>query len=273
MGRVRRFGLLLSGVLIVTSSIASESILVQSTTSTANSGLYDHLLPVFEEQFGVRVNVVAVGTGQAIRNAQNCDGDVLLVHAKQAEEEFVRDGYGLARYDLMYNDFVIVGPPEDPARVGDSKNIELALNQIATNEVLFTSRGDDSGTHKKELALWKSAGIDPESASGTWYRETGSGMGATLTAAIGMNAYSMTDRATWISFKNKNTHKILLSGDSGLFNQYGVMIVNPENCPNVKLHGAEKFVHWLLSASGQSHIAQHKVDHQQLFFPNAKTSQ
>jgi len=253
-----------------TASFAEDkSIIVQSTTSTANSGLYDHLLPKFEEKTGIKVNVVAVGTGQAIRNARNCDGDVLLVHAKPAEEKFVKDGFGTKRSDLMYNDFVIVGPPDDPAGVSGRNDAEAALKKIAGSTATFASRGDDSGTHKKEMSLWKSAGVDPTTASGTWYRETGSGMGATLNAGVGMGAYVMTDRATWISFKNKGDFEIHVEGDDALFNQYGVIPISKEKCPSVKLELAQSFADWLLSEEGQKAIAAYEVQGQQLFFPNA----
>jgi tungstate transport system substrate-binding protein len=246
-----------------------QSIIVQSTTSTANSGLYDHLLPLFQDQSGIQVNVVAVGTGQAIRNAQNCDGDVLLVHAKSAEEKFVSDGFGTKRTDLMYNDFVIVGPEADPAGVTGMTDVQAALVQIAGSGALFASRGDDSGTHKKELALWASSGVDPSGSSGDWYRETGSGMGATLNTGIGMGAYVMTDRATWISFGNTQDYQISVQGDDDMFNQYGVIPINPEACPNVNFEGAQAFADWLVSQDGQAAIEGYKVADQQLFFPNA----
>ncbi|WP_102107944.1 substrate-binding domain-containing protein [Oceaniglobus roseus] len=246
-----------------------QSILVQSTTSTANSGLYDYLLPIFEGKTGIKVNVVAVGTGQAIKNAENCDGDLLLVHAKPAEEKFVADGYGTMRTDLMYNDFVVVGPEADPAGVAGMNDVEGALKKIAEAKAPFASRGDDSGTHKAEKALWKKAGVDPAEGSGDWYRETGSGMGATLNAGIGMGAYVLTDRATWISFDNKQDYRIEVEGDEDMFNQYGVIPVNPEKCPSVKAEAAQTFADWLLSDEGQEAIAGYKVDGQQLFFPNA----
>lgn len=247
-----------------------KSIIVQSTTSTANSGLYDYLLPMFKDANGITVNVVAVGTGQAIKNARNCDGDVLLVHAKSAEEAFVADGFGTERVDLMYNDFVIVGPPADPAGVKGMSDGPGALKKIADSKAIFASRGDDSGTHKKEKALWEMAGVDPSSGSGEWYRETGSGMGATLNAGVGMGAYVMTDRATWISFKNKGDFDIMVEGDKALFNQYGVIPVNPAKCPSVKSDLAQAFNDWLISAEGQAAIAAYQVDNQQLFFPNAE---
>jgi len=253
-----------------TAALAQDTtILVQSTTSTANSGLYDYLLPMFRDASGITVNIVAVGTGQAIRNAQNCDGDVLLVHAKDAEEQFVAQGYGTQRTDLMYNDFVIVGPVADPAGLGQAADAGTALGLIADEKALFASRGDDSGTHKKERTLWEAAGIDPLVASGDWYRETGSGMGATLNAGIGMGAYVMTDRATWISFANKQDYAIAFEGDPALFNQYGVIPVNPERCPNVNVDAAQTFADWLTSSDGQAAIGAYKVDDQQLFFPNA----
>jgi len=249
-----------------------QSIIVQSTTSTANSGLYDHLLPMFEEATGIRVNVVAVGTGQAIRNARNCDGDVLLVHATGSEEAFVEAGFGTQRTDLMYNDFVIVGPEADPAGVGGMTDVEAALSRIAAASALFASRGDDSGTHKKEMSLWSDAGVDPTAASGTWYRETGSGMGATLNAGIGMGAYVMTDRATWISFENRQDYTVAVEGDETMFNQYGVIPVNPERCPSVNADAARTFADWLVSDEGQEAIAEYEVSGQQLFFPNAPTN-
>ncbi len=246
-----------------------QSIIVQSTTSTANSGLYDYLLPIFQDETGIQVNVVAVGTGQAIKNAENCDADVLLVHAKPAEEKFVASGFGTTRTDLMYNDFVIVGPKEDPAGVNGMTDVQGALGKIAETGALFASRGDDSGTHKKEVALWRDTGIDPKASSGDWYRETGSGMGATLNAGIGMGAYVMTDRATWINFANKQDYTIEVQGDEDMFNQYGVIPVNPAKCPAVKVDAAQAFNDWLISDKGQDVIASYKVDGQQLFFPNA----
>ncbi|MEM8685774.1 MAG: substrate-binding domain-containing protein [Pseudomonadota bacterium] len=257
-------------VLVPPVQAVEKSIFIQSTTSTANSGLYDYLLPKFEAASGIKARVVAVGTGQAIRNARNCDGDVLLVHAKAAEEKFVASGYGVKRFDLMYNDFVIVGPEADPAKISGLPDVASALKQIAGSGAPFASRGDDSGTHKKELALWKAASIDPEPASGTWYRATGSGMGATLNAAVGMGAYALTDRATWINFKNKSDFAVLSEGDKALFNQYGVMLVNPAKCPDVKAELGQTFIDWLLSPVGQRQIAGHTVGGQQLFFPNAK---
>jgi tungstate transport system substrate-binding protein len=249
---------------------ADPFIIVQSTTSTQNSGLFEELLPRFREATGIEARVVAVGTGQALKNAQNCDGDVLFVHAKPDEEKFVVDGYGVERFDVMYNDFVIVGPKADPAKVGGLKDAAAALEMIAAAKAPFASRGDDSGTNKKEMSLWRAAGVDPSGASGKWYRETGSGMGATLNAAVGMGAYTLTDRGTWISFENKDGLKILVEGDSNLFNQYGVIRVSPEHCPNVKVEAGQKFVDWVLGTDGQAAIASYQIGGQQLFFPNAK---
>ncbi|GAB5470522.1 MAG: extracellular solute-binding protein [Rhodospirillales bacterium] len=245
-------------------------IIVQSTTSTQNSGLYEHLLPTFQQQSGMQVRVVAVGTGQAIKNAGNCDGDVLLVHAKAAEEAFVADGKGVARSDLMYNDFVIVGPKNDPAGIAGLAAVSEALARIAAQRQPFASRGDESGTHKKERALWRQSGSDPTAASGTWYRETGSGMGATLNIASAMGAYTMTDRATWISFANKGDLEILVEGDPLLFNQYGVILVSPEHCPRTKTALGQAFIDWLLSPDGQAAIAAYRIEGQQLFYPNAE---
>lgn len=244
-------------------------IVVQSTTSTQNSGLLDAILPEFQDKTGIEVRVVAVGTGQAIKNAMNGDGDVLLVHAKPAEEKFVADGWGVARHDVMYNDFVLIGPEEDPAGIAGGKDIVTALNAIAEAGAPFASRGDDSGTHKAELRHWEAAGVDVAAASGDWYRETGSGMGATLNAAAGMQAYVLSDRATWIAFGNKDGLDILVEGDPRLFNQYGVIVVNPEKHAHVKVGESQTFVDWLTGEEGQAAIAGYKRDGQQLFFPNA----
>jgi tungstate transport system substrate-binding protein len=245
-------------------------IIVQSTTSTQNSGLFDAILPEFTRETGIEVRIVAVGTGQAIKNAANGDGDVLLVHAKADEEAFVAEGLGVARFDLMYNDFVLVGPTEDPAGIAGMNDASDALARIAASGVAFASRGDDSGTHKKERDLWQEAGIDPSEASGQWYLETGSGMGATLNTVSGMQAYALTDRATWIAFENKGDLAVLVEGDAALFNQYGVILVNPERFPHVKRAEGEAFIDWLLSAEGQAAIAAYRLDGQQLFFPNAR---
>ena len=213
---------------------ADQFIIVASTTSTENSGLFSFILPKFTEKTGIEVRVVAVGTGQAIKNAQNGDADVLFVHHKASEEKFVADGFGVERFDVMYNDFVIIGPGDDPAAIKGMNEVAVALQKIAAAQAPFASRGDDSGTHKKELSLWQDAAVDVKAASGSWYRETGSGMGATLNIASAMNAYVMSDRATWLKFGNKGDLEILLEGDSRLFNQYGIILVNPEKHPHVK---------------------------------------
>jgi len=247
---------------------ADKFIIVQSTTSTQNSGLFDYILPIFTKKTGIEVRVVAVGTGQALKNGRNGDGDVLLVHAKPAEEKFIADGFGVKRFDVMYNDFIIVGPANDPAGIVGTKDAKAALKKIASAKAPFASRGDDSGTNKKEIALWKAAGIDPSKGSGKWYRETGSGMGATLNAAVGMGAYTLTDRGTWIAFKNKGNFKIAVEGDKDLFNQYGVMLVNPKKHPKVKATEGQVFIDWLIGPEGQAAIAAYKRNGQQLFFPN-----
>ena len=248
-------------------------IIVQSTTSTQNSGLFDHLLPIFQAETGIEVRVVAVGSGQAIKNAANGDGDVLFVHARAAEEAFVAAGHGIARHDVMYNDFVVVGPAEDPAGVSGMTDSVAALRIVAEAGAPFASRGDDSGTHKAELALWAEAGIDAAAASGGWYRETGSGMGATLNAGIAMGAYALTDRASWISFGNKGGHRVMVEGDPRLFNQYGIILVNPATHPNVRADLGRVFVDWVISPTGQAAIADFRVDGRQLFFPNGQKGQ
>lgn len=254
----------------VAKNAVAVSINLQSTTSTKNSGFYDYVLPIFTKNTGIKVYVIAVGTGQAIKNAQNCDSDVLLVHAKDDEERFVSQGYGVKRFNLMYNDFVIIGPASDPAKISGTKTISVALKKISKTKSLFTSRGDNSGTHKREKLLWRSAGIHAANASGSWYREIGAGMGTTLNTSIGMGSYTLTDRATWVTFKNKYDFKIYIEGKRALFNQYGVILVNPERCPNVKAQAGQKFIDWLMSAKGQSVIGNFRKFDQQLFFPNAK---
>ena len=244
-------------------------IIVQSTTSTQDSGLFEHILPIFTKKTGIEVRVVAVGTGQALKNAQNGDGDVVLVHSKPDEEKFVAEGWGVKRQDVMYNDFIIVGPSSDPAKIGGLKDAAQALKQIAETKSPFASRADESGTHKAELKLCKEAGIDPKQASGTWYLETGSGMGATLNTAVGKSAYALADRGTWLSFGNKKDFKILVEGDPKLFNQYGVILVNPAKHPNVKAKQGQSFIDWLVGPEGQAAIASYKIDGQQLFYPDA----
>jgi len=252
--------------------VAGEYITVASTTSTRNSGLYDHILPVFTKNTGIEVRVVAVGTGQAIRMAANGDSDVLFVHHTASEKKFVADGFGVERFDVMYNDFVIVGPKSDPAGVTGTKDVTKAVADIAENKAAFASRGDDSGTHKKELGLWKAAGADPKAASGSWYRETGSGMGATLNTASAMNAYALTDRATWLKFKNKGDLQILVEGDERLFNQYGIILVNPKKHSHVKAEAGQEFIDWVLSKEGQMAIGEYRIEGLQAFFPNGSVA-
>ena len=258
-------------VAITSMAQASDKyITVASTTSTANSGLFDHILPVFQERTGIEVRVVAVGTGKAIRLARNGDADVLFVHHKPSETKFIEDGMGVKRFDVMYNDFVVVGPKNDPARVKGTKTATGGLAKIAASGQPFASRGDDSGTNKKELSLWKSAGTDPKNASGSWYRETGSGMGATLNVASGMNAYALTDRATWLKFKNKGELEILIEGDPALFNQYGIILVNAARHPHVKTSLGQQFIDWVISKAGQDLINEYQINGNQAFFANAQ---
>ncbi len=255
-------GLAVVGLVVCGGAWAGDPfITVASTTSTRNSGLFDHILPLFEARSGIGVRVVAVGTGQAIRLARNGDADVLLVHHRDSEEKFVADGFGVARHPLMHNGFVIVGPGADPARVRGTRDAARALAAIA--EV----RGDDSGTHKKERELWQAAGVDAAAASGTWYRETGSGMGATLNMARAMGAYGLSDRGTWLAFANRDGLEVLVEGDPRLFNPYGVILVSREKHPHVKTALGQRFIDWLLSAEGKAAIAAHRVGGEQLFFP------
>ncbi len=253
-----------------TAHAADKYITVASTTSTANSGLFDYLLPTFTKKTGIEVRVVAVGTGKAIRLARNGDADVLFVHHKPSEEKFVTDGMGVERFDVMYNDFVMVGPKADPAGIKGLKTANQALKKISDTQAPFASRGDDSGTNKKELSLWKSAGIDPKGASGTWYRETGSGMGVTLNVASGMDAYSLTDRATWLKFKNKGDLTILVEGDTVLFNQYGIILINEKKHPHIKTALGQAFVDWVVSPEGQTKIGEYQILGNQAFFANAQ---
>ena len=268
--RISRLALMVAVVLACGGASAAERfITVASTTSTQNSGLFGHILPVFEKKTGINVRVVAVGTGQAIRLAERGDADVLFVHHRPSEEKFVAAGFGVKRFDVMYNDFVLVGPAADPAGIRGTEDVAQALARIGTAKAPFASRGDDSGTHKKERGLWKEAGVDAASQSGSWYRETGSGMGATLNAAGGMGAYTLSDRGTWIAFKNKRDLEILVAGDKRLFNPYGVILVNPAKHPHVKADLGDAFIGWVVSAEGQAAIAEYQRDGQQLFFPNA----
>ncbi len=245
-------------------------IMLASTTSTANSGLFDAVLPQFSDQTGIDVQVVAVGTGQAINIAKRGDADVLLVHHTPSEQAFVAEGYGVERFDVMYNDFVLVGPDADPAGVRGLSDVSQALSKIAAQATPFVSRGDDSGTHKKELSLWQVAGLNVQSHSGGWYREAGSGMGATLNTAVAMDAYTLSDRGTWISFGNKGNLRTMVEGDPRLFNQYGVILVNPAKHPHVKSADGQAFIDWITSGVGQRAIAAFTLNGEQLFYPNAK---
>jgi tungstate transport system substrate-binding protein len=270
------FGALLAAGLGLTFGPAGaqdQYITVASTTSTENSGLFGELLRKFTEATGIEVRVVAVGTGQAIELARNGDADVLFVHHKPSEEQFVADGFGVERHEVMYNDYVIVGPASDPAGIEGGKNAVAALDKIAEAKAPFASRGDDSGTHKAELALWQEAGVDVAGASGTWYRETGSGMGPTLNTAAGMDAYMLTDRGTWLSFENRQNLEIVVEGDPRLFNQYGIILVNPEKNPHVKAELGQTFIDWVLSDAGQEAIGAFEINGQHAFFPNAKSGQ
>jgi tungstate transport system substrate-binding protein len=253
--------------------LAEDFITVQSTTSTENSGLFGHILPVFTDRTGIEVHVVAVGTGQAINNAANGDGDVLFVHSTPDEEEFVAAGHGVERFDVMYNDYVILGPATDPAGVAGTADAVAALAAIAAAEAPFVSRGDDSGTHKAELRLWQEAGLDPAAGAPAWYREAGGGMGATINIAVEMEAYALADRATWAAFEHRGELQVAVEGDRRLFNQYGVILVNPELHPNVKAELGQRFIDWLLSDDGQNTIAAFQIGGQQMFFPNAPTAE
>ena len=262
---------LASQVFIPWAANASERfIVVASTTSTENSGLYNFVLPRFSEQTGIEVRVVAVGTGQALYIAQNGDADVLLVHHRPSEEQFISQGHGVTRYDLMYNDYILVGPRDDPASVLFAANVIGAVQRIATNKSLFVSRGDDSGTHKKELELWNQSGIDTTKVGNGWYQETGRGMGGTLNMASALDAYTLTDRATWLKFGNKGRLDILFQSDPPLFNPYGIILVNPQKHPHVKTLDGQTFIDWMLSETGQTLIANYRILGQQAFFPTAK---
>jgi tungstate transport system substrate-binding protein len=249
-----------------------KSILVASTTSTQDSGLFGHLLPMFKAKTGIDVKVVAQGSGQALDTARRGDADVVFVHAKPAEEKFLSEGFGVKRYPVMYNDFILVGPKSDPAGVKGSKDIVAALGAIKAKGADFISRGDKSGTHQGELNLWKAAGIDIAKDKGPWYKEIGQGMGAALNTASASNAYVLTDRGTWLSFKNRGDLGTAVEGDKRLFNQYGVMLVNPEKHSSVKKDLGQQFIDWLVSVEGQQAIADYKINGEQLFYPNANDS-
>ena len=269
-----RFAAAFAGLLVAFAwpALAQERfITVASTTSTENSGLFGHILPRFTKKTGIAVRVIAVGTGQAIRLAERGDADVLFVHHQPSEEKFVREGFGVERLAVMYNDYVLVGPKADPAKIGGLKNAVSAFKKIAATRAPFASRGDESGTHQAERAIWVNAGLDPK-GMGPWYRATGSGMGATLNTAAAMGAYALSDRGTWIGFKNKQDLKIVVEGDPTLFNPYGVIAVNPARHPHVKARDASAFVDWLVSGEGQGAIASFKLEGEPLFFPNARKS-
>ncbi|NJD34074.1 MAG: extracellular solute-binding protein [Betaproteobacteria bacterium] len=258
------------GLLAATASLAQERfITVSSTTSTEQSGLFGHLLPVFEKSSGIKVRVVALGTGQALDMARRGDADVVFVHDKAAEEKFVAEGFGVKRQEVMYNDFIVIGPKADPAKAA-GKDILEGLRRIEAAKAPFVSRGDKSGTHAAELRYWKAAGVDLDKAKGPWYRDTGSGMGPALNTAASMNAYILADRGTWLSFKNRGDLGIIVEGDTKLFNQYGVILVNPAKHPHVKQADGQKFIDWVVSAEGQKAIADYKIGGEQLFFPNAR---
>ena len=246
-----------------------KSIVVASTTSTQDSGLFGDILPMFKAKTGIDVKVVAQGTGQALDTGRRGDADVLFVHAKAQEEKFVADGFGVKRFDVMYNDFVLVGPKDDPAGLKGGGDVVTALKRVYEKTAPFVSRGDKSGTHTAELSLWKTAELDPAGAKPSWYREIGQGMGAALNTAAAMGAYVLTDRGTWISFKNKDALQIVVEGDKRLYNQYGIMLVNPEKHPAVKKELGQAFIDWIVSADGQNAIRGYRIQDQQLFFPNA----
>ena len=253
-------------------SAQDKSIVVASTTSTQDSGLFGHILPMFKAKTGIDVKVVAQGTGQALDTARRGDADVVFVHAKPAEEKFLSEGFGVKRYPVMYNDFVLIGPKGDPAGVKGTKDITAALAAIKAKGADFISRGDKSGTHQAELNLWKVAGVDIAKDKGPWYKEIGQGMGAALNTASASNAYVLADRGTWLSFKNRGDLEIAVEGDKRLFNQYGVMLVNPEKHPSVKKDLGQQLIDWLVSAEGQKAIADYKINGEQLFYPNASDS-
>ena len=272
MGLAQRFaaGWLIALAIAFPAPAQEQFITVASTTSTEESGLFGHLLPAFTKKSGIQVRVIAVGTGQALKIGEHGDADVVFVHDRPAELAFVGRGYGVDRHEVMYNDFILVGPSHDPAHVGGGKDIVAAQQKIAEAKVPFVSRGDDSGTNKAELRFWKDARIDPKAIGQGWYRDIGSGMGATLNTAAAMDGYTICDRGTWLNFKNRQNLKIVAEGDRRLFNQYGVMLVNPAKYPHVKQELGRNFIQWLISPEGQQTIADYKINGEQLFFPNAE---
>ncbi len=260
------------GALLIAAPAAfaqEKSIVVSSTTSTQDSGLFGHILPLFKAKTGIEVKVVAQGTGQALDTGRRGYADVVFVHAKSAEEKFLAEGEGVKRYPVMYNDFVLIGPKNDPAGIKGKKDVGEALRAIMAKKAPFVSRGDKSGTHIAEVNLWKAVGIDIEKDKGDWYKSIGQGMGAALNTAAASNAYVLSDRGTWISFKNKSDLVIAVEGDKRMFNQYGVMLVNPAKHPNVKKEFGQAFIDWLVSPEGQKAIANYKINGEQLFYPNA----
>ena len=243
-----------------------KKLIIQSTTSTRDSGFYNFILPEFEKHYKIKVKVVAYGTGQAINNAKNCNADILIVHSLYDEIDFVKNGYGIDRSDLMHNDFIIIGPENDPLNIASQKDVKNAFKKILLRESSFISRGDDSGTHKAETKIWEKIEVDPKDRKYKSYYESGQGMGATINIAIGMNGYTYTDRATWINFKNKINHKILFEKDPLSFNQYGIIRVSNEKCPNVNIKASKIFYNWILSDIGKKLIKKYKVNNEQLFF-------
>jgi len=266
----RLFIALLTLLMPALAAAQDNSIVVASTTSTEDSGLFHHILPLFKAKTGIDVKVVAQGTGQALDTARRGDADVVFVHAKSAEEAFLAQGFGVRRYPVMYNDFVLIGPKKDPAGVAGSKDIVAALKVLHDKQISFVSRGDRSGTHLAELALWKAAGIEPGVNTGAWYKSIGQGMGAALNTAVALDAYVLSDRGTWLAFGNKADLDIAVQGDKRLFNQYGVMLVNPQKHPHVKAAAGQQFIDWLVSPEGQRAIADYRINGSQLFYPNAQ---
>ena len=258
-----------SVVLAAPTFAQEKSIVVASTTSTQDSGLFEYLLPIYKQKTGVTVKVISQGTGQALDTGRRGDADVVWVHAKSAEEKFLAEGQGVKRFPVMYNDFVLIGPKSDPAGIKSMKDVGQAFKTIMAKQASFISRGDRSGTHVAELALWKASGIDIEKAKGPWYKSIGQGMGAALNTAGAGNGYVLSDRGTWIHYKNKGDLAILVEGDKRMFNQYGIMLVNPEKHPNVKKELGQQFIDWVISPEGQKAIANYKINGEQLFYPNA----
>ena len=258
-------------LIIPSISFSADQLRILSTTSTRDSGLYSHLLPIFKKEYSIDSYVIATGTGHAIKNAEYCNGDILITHAKKLEDEFVAKGYGKIRSDLMYNDFVLIGPSSDPAEISTSVRADEAFSKIYEYMPIFVSRGDKSGTHLSELSIWKmTKNAKPNSSIHQWYLETGQGMGATLNVTVGMNAYTYTDRATWLKFKNKQNHKILFDNDNSMINQYGIVLIDNQHCRNINHKEANLFYEWITSHDGQQHISNYKVNNQTLFYPNYK---